>query len=890
MSGMLRRCLLLLLAAGFAHAQIADFAIDHYTLPNGMEVILHADHKVPVVRVHFRFRVGAKHEQPGRTGLAHLFEHLLFQRHPGEVDFAVDAQRLGATDVNGETAHDYTEYYETVPAARLERFLWLESNRFAQLPENLSSERLENQRSVVINEVRQGIENAPYGRVDPLILANTFPPGHPYQHNVEGSFADLRAATLDDARAFYAEHYTPDQLTLALSGDFDPAQAKAWVKKYFASMTAGNGAVTPARSIAPLAAPRTVEMVDRVRDEKVHFTWPGPPMASRDAAALAFAETLLTTGKRHLHPALGDTLSLGVSITRSEYQDASTFSIIVTPAAGAAPEAIDAKLLASLGQLAREGPTAEEMERARNSLEFDRIGSLEDIGSVSKAIQDVRLYWGSIDRWKDWMNRYAAVTADDVKAAVGRWLTTPNHLTLHVRPQTAERDATPPPDRTAAPPFQPEKPYRIPEAQSAKLPNGLEILLLERHDIPKVAIEARFKAASLQAPPGKPAVASLVAAIAGKATTTRDSDTVSHEVERLAVALHGTSEYDTQSISFQVVRKNLDPAFRLLADIVRNPVFPDDAIATQKKDWLDALEKPDASIDNYERYAIQTAFGLGHPLGSTGFGSAASLRSITAEEVRQFHARYWKPNVAVISFAGDVTLKEAVAMATESLGSWTGTAEVAVKLPPAQPMPGRLFVVDRKGATQTMVAQVVPGIGRGGPDEAALMLASIVLGQGSGSRLNRKIRQQDGIAYFAASTLLQYPGAGLWVSYSKVQADRTGVAIQELQTDLGEFGRTKPITADELAEAKDLIVRNVPQAFAGLYSAADMFAAGWAHGHVDEMQRFSDALAAVTLNEINAIARKYALADKAFFVLIGDREKIEPQLRALGLGRAVAVE
>jgi len=887
---MFRRFCLLLLAAGCASAQIADFAIEHYTLPNGMEVILHPDHKLPVVRMNFRFRVGSKHEPAGRTGMAHLFEHLLFQRHPGDVDFAVDAQRLGATDVNGETAADYTEYYETVPAARLERFLWLESNRFAQLLDNLSAERLENQRSVVINEVRQNIDNAPYGRVDPLLLANTFPLGHPYHHNVEGSYADLRAVTLDDARAFYAEHYTPDQMTLALAGDFDPAQAKTWVKKYFASMTAGDGAVSPARSIPPLAAPRTVEMVDRVRDEKVYLTWPGPPMASRDAAALAFADTLLTTGKWHLHPALGDSLSLGVSTRRSEYQDASMFTIIVTPATGAAPEAIDAKVLASLARLAKEGPTAEEMERARNSLEFDQVGSLEDIGSVSKAIQDVRLYWGSIDRWKDWMNRYAAVTADDVKGAVARWLTTPNHLTLHVRPQAAERDATPAPDRAAAPLFQPEKPYRVPETQSAKLPNGLEILVLERHDIPKVAVEVRFQAGSIHGPAGKAAVASLVAAAAGKGTTNRDGDAIDHEVERLALALHGSAEYDTQAISIQVSRRNLDPAFRLFADMIRNPTFPDSAIDAQKKDWLDALEKPDASIDNYERYAIQAAFGVGHPLGSTGLGTPTSLRATTADEVRQFHAKYWKPNIAVLSFAGDVTLKEAVALATESLGSWTGTAEVAVTLPPAQPMAGRLFLIDRKGATQTMVAEVLPGIGRGAPDEVVLTLASVVLGGASGSRLNRKIRQQDGIAYFAASTLLQYPGAGLWVSYSKVQADRTGSAIQELQGDLRDFGRAQPITAAELSEAKDLIVRNVPGAFAGLYSAADTFARGWTHGHPDEWQRFSDAVEKVSINEINEIARKYALSERAIFVLIGDREKVEPQLRDLGLGRAVAVQ
>jgi zinc protease len=334
------------LLAGLALAQSADFPLESYTLPNGMEVILHPDRKAPVVRVSFRFRVGSKHEPPGRTGLAHLFEHLLFQRRNGETDFATEAQRIGAADQNGETAEDYTEYYETVPAGRLERILWMESNRFAQLLDNLSPERLENQRAVVMNEGRQKIENEPYGRVDRLIHENALPSGHPYQHDAQGSFADLRAATLEDARAFYAEHYTPEQLTLVIAGDFDTPQAKAWVKQYFASMAPGPGAAGALRSIPALDAPRSLELEDRVRETHAYFVWPAPAQGSRDAAALDALAVLLNTGDRSLHSVLTDQISLGVSASLSGWQDSSLFRIRVTLVPGASMVEADAKVLA----------------------------------------------------------------------------------------------------------------------------------------------------------------------------------------------------------------------------------------------------------------------------------------------------------------------------------------------------------------------------------------------------------------------------------------------------------------------------------------------------------------------------------------------------------------
>jgi zinc protease len=890
MAQMPRRFCLGLLLACCGHAQIATFAIENFKLPNGMEVILHMDRKMPLARVHFGWRVGSKDEKPGRTGLAHLFEHLLFQRGGDGADYLADAERLGATDVNGETSADTTTFSETVPAGRLERMLWLESNRFALFLTNLDQQKLDRQRAVVINEKRQRNDDGPYGRVDRLIVENIFPSEHPYHHETGGEYADLRAITLDDAREFYAAHYTPDQATLAIVGDFDPAQVKEWITKYFASMAPGKGVASAPQFVPPLAAPKRVELEDRVSVERAYFAWPAPPVASRESAALELAGFVLNHGPRQLHRVLTDRLSGGVSIAHNQFQDASTFCIFVSLANGAAWTAVEDKVTSELARLAREGPSAADLEWARNSLDIDQTNQLESLSGVSGALLNVRFNYGSIDRWRDWASRYSSVTAEEVRSAVGKWLVGTHHLTVHVRPQTAERGQTAEPDRTQPPPIQPEKRYHVPEVQSATLPNGLQIFVVERHDVAKVAVNLAFRVGSLNAPSGKPAVAALAAATLGKGET-RDRKDVEEEFSRLAISLHGSAELTTQALGFEVLRKQLAPAFALLSWCVLRPDAPDWPVDGMKKDWLADLDRPSADIFEFTRPMLKAAFGAEHPFGAASLGTAAGLRSITPQDVRDFRARWWRPNVAALTFAGDITFEEAVATAREAFGSWSGAAPAAPEAPPFSARSGRLFIVDRKGANQTMVAQVATGIPKESADYLPLLLADRVYGGISASRLRLNIRQEKGIAYFAASQLWHYPGTGLWVGFSRVQTDSTGVAVREFQRELRDLAGSKPVTAAELDEAKTSLIRSVPDQFETVGAAAGAVTRNWLTGlPLTDLASFADRIAAVTLDEVNAAARKYAQADRAFFVLIGDRDQIEPQLRDLGLGTATMIQ
>jgi zinc protease len=874
------RCALALVLPFLAYAQIPDLAIDHSTLPNGMDLILHTDRKAPIVHLNIRIRAGSKHEKSGQFGLAHLFEHLFYQDREG-MPFSTENERIGGTSSSGTTAEDFTEFYETVPASRLERILWLESNRFAQFPRNLTQKNLDSQREVVINERRQKVENGPYDRISPLKYEQSFPPGHPYQHSVGGEYADLRAITLADVRAFYTKHYTPDQIALVIVGDFDPAQAKQWVAKYFGALTPGDGLVAPVRSAPPLDAPKFIQIDERVRTERAHFVWVGPGFAQRDATALEFAGSMLSDdySPRNLHKALGDQLSLGVSFDRSQFQDAAILDLYLSVVPGASVTAIDEKLSAELARLARDGPTAAEIERARNQFEAQSLGELETISGMASAIQRVHQFYGSIDHWHDWIGRYNAITADDVRIAVNHWLVKPSHLAIDVRPQAAVHDDIPEPDRATPPPFQPDKPYRPPEIQSAQLPNGLAIFLLERHDLPKVAVRLQFRAGALQNPQDKPGIMLLAAATGGKGNKTAEGVDIERAITDLGSNISGNADLNAQDYSFSVLRKNLEPAFRILAGAFLHPEYPDWAVATRKKDWIEEIEKPEAGLDNYGRQLYAAAFGPDHPLGR-GFGTVDSIRALTAADVRAFHDRYWKPNIAALFFAGDITLKDAIALATETLGSWTGTAPLAPPMPPPAPKHDRIVFVDRKGVTQTMVVQVLPAVPRDHPDYPALVLADRIYGGMASSRIWENIRQQHGIAYYALSALTTLPGAGLWTIQSPVQQDSTVLAMREFEKELAALGRTKPITQSELDQAKTGLLRSLPEQMETLDSAVGTIAWNWAQGlPPGDVEAFPKRLAAVTLDEVNAAARKYARNDRAFFLLVGDREKITPQLR-----------
>jgi zinc protease len=881
---MLRAVILGLLVVFACPAQQINLAIEHDTLKNGLETIFRVDHKSPIVHINMRFRVGSKDDPPRRAGLAHLFEHLLFHGSGAVSDYSVNVERAGFLEASAHTDYDYTEYWDTVPSNLLERMLWMESNRFAQFLDGLTQQQLDQQRAVVINEKRQKEENGPYWRTESLIRGNLFPADYPYRHTPGGEYDDVRAITLDDVRAFYRAHYSSNNLTIALVGDFDPQQAKGWISKYFGSMApVFRRAVTA--YVPQLDAPRLVEIEDNVPTERAWLVWTAPPYGSRDEAALNVAADLLGANASPLVKALNAKLATAVSFENEEWQDASTFSLRVSIAPGSDLADVEMTVEAELGRFAKDGPDAKELERQKNRYELSRLNGLESMAGLALALLDTRVYFGSISRWSDWSGRLSSVTADDMRQAVRRWLLGRSHLTVHVTPLPATSGNAPVFDRDQPPPIPPAKPYRSPEIQTARLPNGLEIFVVERHELAVIAVEIRFRAGSASSP-AKPMVSTLATALLEKGTAARKAIDIQTEGVNLGWNFAADATFESTMAGFYTVRRNLAPAFRLFADMVRNPAYPDDEVERQKKAYLDDL----AGQGDFVFFVLAAAFGGQHPLGAF-LGSPEKTRSITAQEVRDFHNMFWRPAHAALVFAGDVTLSDAVRMATDAFGDWSGSPPVAPELPPLPPKSGCLFLVDRKDATQTMVAQILPGVPRNSPDYLALRVVNSIYGSLSESRMRQNIRQEKGIAYYSLSSLATYPGLGLWEAHSEVQTDSVGLAIREFQKELTAIVTSRPITSDEFEAARGGVIRSLPDAYRTVWLTAEKIAGDHAlRLPLNEDQLLQAEVSSLTLDGINAIARKYARADRAFYVVIGDRSRIEPQLRSLDLGPIVVVQ
>ncbi len=860
----------LLLAAGLPAQPKIEF--EHYRLPNGMQVILHPDHRLPLVHMNLRFSVGSKQEAPGRTGFAHLFEHLMGENADAAGGYIQVAEAIGATGVNANTFADYTDYYETVPASRLERMLWLESNQWATLPQRLTQERFAREREIVINERRERIENQPYAIAGPLYHRFVFPPGHPYDHDPIGSPADLMASSLDDVRAFYQAYYNPDNASLVVSGDFDSGEAKAWIAKYFGSMAPGPGLISPAISAAPMAAPKTVEVSAVVSYSKFFFAWAGPGVSDPDSTALDFALRILDE-RWHEQP-FRNRIQFDPAASRYQLRDASVFIAEMATNGKIPVERARSVITEELERFAREGPSSEEVERARNNLESEQLSSIEDLYGVSNTLNEVQQYYGGVEHFNVWAERYRNATSEGIRKAVSRWLLTPNALTIKFTPITARRDETPEPDRKTPPPFQPEKPFRLPEIKSTTLANGLQVFVVERHELPKVAVELRLNLGSAHSPAGKPATALVTMLTMGCGTTTRTDEEIQKEISNLAVSMTAHADAGSQYMSFEVLRKNFDPMFALMSDALLHPVFPKDVFERRKSGVIEDWERHEGHIDEYGAAVDAIAFGPEHPLGASS-SNPESLRGITPDDVMQFRARFWHPDAAVLVFAGDITMEEAAAAATRYLGEWKGSAEAPGKLPPPAPMKGRTFLVERKGVTQTSVVMILPGITENDPDYPALMLADKVFGGGVSARLFRSIRLDRGIAYEAGSGLQTLPDFGLWIASSPVEAGKTREALEAFRQELRWLAGDKPITQAELDAAKQHEIRSWPEQFEWNSSTAAAIAESWVREKsLNDLKTFQPRIAAVTLDQVNAAARKFARPDKAVYLLVGDPDKI----------------
>ncbi|MEY2852932.1 MAG: hypothetical protein RL030_64 [Pseudomonadota bacterium] len=877
-----------------------NLPMEQFTLPNGLQVVLVEDRRLPLVAVNLWYHVGPANEKPGRTGFAHLFEHMMFQ---GSKNVPPDAhsgmlEGAGASDMNATTSLDRTAYYETVPSNQLELALWLESDRMGYLLERLDQENLTNQQDVVRNERRER-ENRPYGLVDEAVFHNLFPKGHPYQAYIIGSHADIESVRLADVREFFRDFYTPNNATLVLVGDLDKVRTRALVEKYFGSIPAGKPVGKPVVTTPPITAEKVVTVTDKIELPRITMSWLTPPNFQDGDADLDMFGNILGGGKAsRLYQRLvyRDQIAQSIEASQSSLQLASVFQIEAIARPGVTLEQLQKVIDEELAKLQEKGPTREELDRTRTSAVASIIRDLETSQGVADRLNHYNHLVGTPDYLARDMARYEATTLESVRAAGQRYLQPKNRLTVLAVPGEKVLDdvprGTPPadgaqitksaPDWRATPPGPgPARPLQLPVAQRFMLSNGLTVMLFEQHNLPIIATNLVMLAGSDQNPLDRPGLASFTADLLDEGTTTRGSLQIAEELEGLGAFLGTGSSMDLSSLSLRTLTPSADAGFALLADVVQHPAFAPAEIergrASRQTLLVQQRENPAALV---QRALVEALYGKENPYGFVEIGTGASLKAMSRDDVVAFWRAGYTPGNAALVVAGDLTLAQLRPLAEKHFGNWQGAAKKGPIPSGEQITSGRTLIIDHGAAPQTALRVGMVGAPRTSPDYVPLSVMNNALGGLSSSRINMNLREKNGYTYGAFSGFAFRRGPGPFLVDSRVRTDVTAPALTEIMSELERI-RAEPISAEELALARDSLSRSLPGQFETAGDSAATGSAIFAYGlPLDYFSRLPAQIDAVTIAEVQRVAKQYLQPEKMVTVAVGDASKIEAPLKA----------
>lgn len=897
-------------------AELKDVPVipfEKYTLPNGLEVILSEDHRLPMVAVNLWYHVGPANESAGRTGFAHLFEHMMFQgaKHvPPDSHFRL-LEGAGASDINGTTDFDRTNYFETLPANQLELALWLESDRMGYLLDVLDQPSLTNQQDVVRNERRQSLENAPYGIVEEEVFHQLYPKGHPYYASVIGSHADIQAAKLDDVKSFFKTYYAPNNASLAIVGDFDRAQARQLVAKYFGTFRRGLAVPAVQVTTPPITSERRVVVQDRVELPRVYIGWITSPIYQPGDADAGLAASILGGGKSsRLYKKLVYELQIAQDVTASQYSLVlgSYFSIVATARPGHTAEELEKVINDEIEKFRAEGPTPAEVERARNMIETEIIGGLETLGGfggVADRLSQYNHYLGDPGFLARDVARYRNATPASVKSFsvqqlgrsaravvygvpgkqdLGPEVPTPKLEQVAAGTGTESVNADEP-WRAQPPKAGPTRAPLLPVPQWFKLPNGLTVILDERRNLPIVSAALALRTGSDANPLDKPGLANFTAAMLDEGTSSRNALQFADDVAQIGATLGTESTMDYSLAQVHALSRNASKALELLADIVRHPTFPEAEVERQRGERLSQLTEDRQKPGTVAAKVMSAAlYGPRHPYGYVELGTEASVRAMARDDMQAFWRANFVPNNAALIVAGDIGADELRRLALQDLGSWQPGHPTVPVLGAPQTTASRLVLVDKPGAPQTALRVASVGVRRSTPDYAALELMNTALGGQFSSRINMNLREEHGYTYGAGSVFRYRLGPGPFYVFTGVRTDVTGPAVREIFREIDRMIAT-PLSPGELALARDSLVRSLPGQFETSKQVLASFTGTYVYDlGLDYYRKLPAQLEAVTAAGAQDAARRHLVPDRMVVIAVGDRAQIEPQFRDIGLG------
>jgi zinc protease len=913
---MLRAALVALLASStFAASAIAapetpvpPINFQERVLANGLKVITSLDRTTPNVTVQVWYGVGAKNDPPGRSGFAHLFEHMMFKATRDMPPEYMDriTEDVGGMN-NAFTADDTTAFYEVIPAADLQRLIWAEAERMSSLV--VDKANFDSERQVVEEELRQRVLASPYGRLFyNLLAANTFAV-HPYHRSAIGSIENLDASSLDDVQRFHATYYRPDDATLVVAGNYDPAQLQAWIDQYFGPLT---DPATPIPRVTAVEPPRTgpktvTAYAPDVPLPAVAITWLAPDAASPDAAALQVLDAVLTGGKSSR---AYDSLVYDKQIAAQVFSSADLrgqlgmYYLGAIVAAGHTPDGAETALRDQVAALRAKPVTQAELDTAKTQLLTSEIRQRETIDGRANELGQAQVVEGSAEHANSDITDLAGVTAADVQRVAQTYLPDDRRVVIRYLSESqkpagaAETAAEPAPvastpytgpvaallpegQRQSPPPIGTQPAAVLPSPAERTLPNGLRVIVAKSTDLPLVAASLTFMSGAASDPDSLGGDANMTASLITEGTATRSARDIARQSEALGASIAASSNWESSSVGLSAMSQNVPAALTIMADVARDPAFAADELERARKQALDDLEVSYGDPGEVANFANAPVVYAGTPFAHAAGGTPASLKRLTPGDLARFHDRYWRPDNAILVLTGDITPDDGFALAARTFGDWPKPA--GPPPPPAQghaAAPPRTIVIDLPGAGQAAVVLTKPAIARSDPRYFQGLVANAVLGAGYSARLNEEIRVKRGLSYGAESSLTARRTLGAFTAQAQTKNEAAPKVADLIRTGMAGMAAA-PVAADELEARKSSLIGDYGR---GIGTAEGLGAtlADLALYGVDlaEVKTYPDQVEAVTPAEVEAFSRDVLNPDGASLIVVGDGKLFADALKA----------
>ena len=883
-------------AYGQAELEVPDIKYDTFTLENGLTVVVHEDRKVPMVAVNVWYHVGSKNEKVGKTGFAHLFEHLMFNGTENyNNEYFEPFEKIGATDQNGTTNSDRTNYFQNVPTNALDLALWMESERMGHILDVIDEDKLNEQRGVVQNEKRQG-ENSPYGKAFNSINTGAFPIGHPYSWSVIGSMEDLNAATLDDVKEWFETYYGPTNAVLALAGDIDLETAKIKVQEYFGDIQGGPPLTKPKKWIAKRTEQTREIMEDNVPQTRIYKVWNVPEDGTPEAQALDLAASTLAGSKNSpLYQELVYKTGLATSASAFYYgrEIAGLFIISATVAPNQDAAKVESIIDSTLEKFLKTGPNAKLLKNTKTSTIAGLTNGLQRIGGFggkSDILATYQTLYGDAGAFRNILEMYLDTSAKEVKQAANKWLSSGDYV-LSIVPAAKTSVVKSKVDRTKGIPYPTEKlSYSFPKIQSTVLDNGSKLVLAERNDLPLVQLEIVFNNGYAVESNDELGLVNFTMSMVDEGTKKYNSLEFAEMQESLGSGIGFGSSIDTTYASMSSLKVNLEQTLDLFKEGLLNPTFPQVELDKVKKRWLAGIDQELNSSSSMANREIRTlVYGSGHPYAkASSSGIKSTVEAFKREDLIDMYSKLTNPNDATFIITGDISLDEATQLLNNKFTDWTSLNETSAKVDlfnvEDQASP-RVFLIDKPGAIQSYIlaAQLLPPTNS--DDDILIDYMNYAIAGSFTSRLNMNLREDKSWSYGVRTSTGYSQGQRLMRMTAPVQTDKTAPAILEILREYDEYINTTPINADELSKIKNARTLRLP----GQYETLSALLGGIEdivkyNRDFNYLDTIADKRNSIKLEDVRLASTKYLDTNKWTWVIVGDLKEIEGPIRELNIG------